>query len=209
MRNGARARISGSSGERSRPMLNASLMSAPRLRDRAPRAAGRNSRGCRRPSRSRSPPSSATGSAKNASIARRPRASVGRHAVVDDDRRSRWCGRRARSRPRPARSRRSAKSREVDDRAGCPSHAPFGSSMMLTCAATMRQPSGKRTQVCICRPILPGRAGATEQGRRDREIAAVGGDLGALQLARQADRRAARRGRPGSRRCRRGFRPPP
>ena len=30
------------------------------------------------------------------------------------------------------------------------------SSMMLTWAATIRQPSGKRTQVCICRPILPG-----------------------------------------------------
>ena len=32
----------------------------------------------------------------------------------------------------------------------------FGSSMMLTWAATIRQPSGKRTQVCICRPTLPG-----------------------------------------------------
>jgi hypothetical protein len=35
---------------------------------------------------------------------------------------------------------------------------PFAStsSITLTCAATIRQPSGKRTQVCICRPILPG-----------------------------------------------------
>jgi hypothetical protein len=32
----------------------------------------------------------------------------------------------------------------------------FGSSMKLTCAATTRQPSGKRTQVCICCPILQG-----------------------------------------------------
>ena len=31
-----------------------------------------------------------------------------------------------------------------------------GSSITLTCAATTRQPSGKRTQVCIWRPILPG-----------------------------------------------------
>ena len=29
-----------------------------------------------------------------------------------------------------------------------------GSSMMLTCAATILQPSGKRTQVCICRPTF-------------------------------------------------------
>ena len=31
-----------------------------------------------------------------------------------------------------------------------------GSSITLTCAATTRQPSSKRTQVCICRPIFPG-----------------------------------------------------
>ena len=30
-----------------------------------------------------------------------------------------------------------------------------GSSMTLTCAATTRQPSGQRIQVCICRPTLP------------------------------------------------------
>jgi len=30
-----------------------------------------------------------------------------------------------------------------------------GSSIVLTWAATMRQPSGKRTQVCIWRPTLP------------------------------------------------------
>ena len=30
-----------------------------------------------------------------------------------------------------------------------------GSSMRLTWAATMRQPSEKRIQVCVCRPILP------------------------------------------------------
>ena len=35
-------------------------------------------------------------------------------------------------------------------------HAAFGSSIRLTCAATTCQPSGKRTQVCICRPSLPG-----------------------------------------------------
>src|SRR5262249_37091798 len=34
--------------------------------------------------------------------------------------------------------------------------ATFGSSMMLTWAATILQPSGKRTQVCICRPTRPG-----------------------------------------------------
>src|SRR4051812_1161340 len=33
---------------------------------------------------------------------------------------------------------------------------PCGSSMMLTWAATIRQPSGKRTQVCIWRPTRPG-----------------------------------------------------
>ena len=32
----------------------------------------------------------------------------------------------------------------------------FGSSITLTWAATTNQPSGKRTQVCICRPTLPG-----------------------------------------------------
>ena len=31
-------------------------------------------------------------------------------------------------------------------------------SIMLTCAATIRQPSANRTQVCIWRPILPGEA---------------------------------------------------
>ena len=31
-----------------------------------------------------------------------------------------------------------------------------GSSITLMWAATIRQPSGKRTQVCICRPTLPG-----------------------------------------------------
>ena len=34
-------------------------------------------------------------------------------------------------------------------------HAGF-SSIRLTCAATTCQPSGKRTQVCIWRPTLPG-----------------------------------------------------
>ena len=32
----------------------------------------------------------------------------------------------------------------------------LGSSIKLTCAATTRQPSAKRTQVCICRPTFPG-----------------------------------------------------
>ena len=36
------------------------------------------------------------------------------------------------------------------------SSAYFGSSIMLTWAATTRQPSGKRTQVCICRPTFVG-----------------------------------------------------
>ena len=31
-------------------------------------------------------------------------------------------------------------------------------SIMLTCAAAMRQPSANRTQVCIWRPTLPGEA---------------------------------------------------
>ena len=54
----------------------------------------------------------------------------------------------------------------------CAHWRPFaGSSMRLTCAATTRQPSGKRTQVCICRPTLPGmlsrwnRVEATAQSR--------------------------------------------
>jgi len=34
--------------------------------------------------------------------------------------------------------------------------AYFGSSIVLTCAATTCQPSGNRTQVCIWRPTLPG-----------------------------------------------------
>jgi hypothetical protein len=37
--------------------------------------------------------------------------------------------------------------------------AHFPSSIRLTCAATTRQPCAKRTQVCICRPILPGAEG--------------------------------------------------
>ena len=44
----------------------------------------------------------------------------------------------------------------------------FGSSMTLIWAATMRQPSGKRTQVCICRPTLPG---AESRRNRVAEIA--------------------------------------
>ena len=40
--------------------------------------------------------------------------------------------------------------------AGQPVAHDAGSSMTLIWAATMRQPSGKRTQVCICRPIFPG-----------------------------------------------------
>src|SRR4051794_41166611 len=32
----------------------------------------------------------------------------------------------------------------------------LGSSIVLTCAATTRQPSGKRTHVCCWRPTLPG-----------------------------------------------------
>ncbi len=39
---------------------------------------------------------------------------------------------------------------------GSPFSLYFGSSMMLTWAATTRHPSGKRTQVCIWRPTLPG-----------------------------------------------------
>src|SRR5271156_5174302 len=38
-------------------------------------------------------------------------------------------------------------------------HGFTGSSMVLTCAATMRQPCGNRTQVCIVRVILPGARG--------------------------------------------------
>ncbi len=34
--------------------------------------------------------------------------------------------------------------------------AHAGSSIRLTCAATTCQPSANRTQVCICRPTLPG-----------------------------------------------------
>ena len=37
--------------------------------------------------------------------------------------------------------------------------ATGASSIMLTWAATMCQPSSKRTQVCICRPSLPGMLG--------------------------------------------------
>src|SRR6266852_1138212 len=32
----------------------------------------------------------------------------------------------------------------------------YSSPITLTCAATTNQPSGKRTQACICRPTLPG-----------------------------------------------------
>ena len=49
--------------------------------------------------------------------------------------------------------------------------------MTLTWAATIRQPSGKRAQVCICRPTLPG-ALAVKQRRGDRVVAAIGGDHG-------------------------------
>ena len=64
--------------------------------------------------------------------------------------------------------------------------------MTLTWAATMRQPSGKRTQVCICRPVLPGAVVAPEQRRRDRAVSAVGHDSRALQPALEARRRARR-----------------
>ncbi len=53
------------------------------------------------------------------------------------------------------RTRRLAVGRQHHDAGKPPVHAA-GSSMMLTWAATMRQPSAKRIQVCICRPILPG-----------------------------------------------------
>ena len=33
--------------------------------------------------------------------------------------------------------------------------AGYGTSMTLTCAATMRQPGGIRAQLCCCRPIRP------------------------------------------------------
>ncbi len=68
----------------------------------------------------------------------------------------------------------------------------YGKFMTLTCAATMRQPSGKRTQVCICRPILLRRRVAVEQGRRHREIAPVSRDLRPLQPPRQAGAGARR-----------------
>src|SRR5271156_6783722 len=35
----------------------------------------------------------------------------------------------------------------------------YHSAITLTWAATTNQPSGKRTQVCICRPTLPGMVG--------------------------------------------------
>ena len=66
----------------------------------------------------------------------------------------------------------------------------FGVSMMLTWAATTRQPSGNRAQVCIWRPTLPGIVGAAKQRRSDGVIAAVGGDDGIRQRACQACRRA-------------------
>src|SRR5690606_30619270 len=37
--------------------------------------------------------------------------------------------------------------------------ASLGGSIRLTCAATTRQPSGQRTQVCIWRPMRPGAEG--------------------------------------------------
>jgi hypothetical protein len=36
---------------------------------------------------------------------------------------------------------------------------PHVSAITLTCAATMRQPCGKRTQVCIWRPTFPDMVG--------------------------------------------------
>ena len=44
--------------------------------------------------------------------------------------------------------------RSAEDDAGQRFAHAEGSSMMLTWAATIRQPMGKRTHVCICRPIL-------------------------------------------------------
>jgi hypothetical protein len=38
-------------------------------------------------------------------------------------------------------------------------HGLTGSSIVLTCAATIRQPCGNRTHVCIVRVILPGARG--------------------------------------------------
>ena len=67
-----------------------------------------------------------------------------------------------------------------------------GSSMMLTCAATIRQPSGNRTQVCICRPTSSGRRFAVKQRRGHRGVAAIGRDHGLCGLAHQACRRARR-----------------
>ena len=69
--------------------------------------------------------------------------------------------RRPDSAPSPSKQRYAFQSSERHD----------GSSIMLTWAATMRQPSGKRTQVCICRPTLPAalsrrnRVAATAQSR--------------------------------------------
>ena len=71
-----------------------------------------------------------------------------------------------------------------------------GSSMTLTWAATMRQPSGKPHPALHLAADLARRAGAAEQGGGDREVAAVGRDLGALQRAREpAGERAARNAR--------------
>ena len=52
------------------------------------------------------------------------------------------------------RPRRLAVGREQRDAGDRRAHA--GSSITLIWAATIRQPCGKRTQVCICRPTLPG-----------------------------------------------------
>ncbi len=65
--------------------------------------------------------------------------------------------------------------------------------MTLTWAATIRQPSGKRTQVCICRPTLPGALSRRNRVAAIGAVAAVSDDAGPLEpRARPAGERAAR-----------------
>lgn len=57
---------------------------------------------------------------------------------------------------RVGRSRHVPRPLSEQSRRHCHGTPSAGWSIMLTCAATMRQPSSKRIQVCICRPTLPG-----------------------------------------------------
>ena len=157
----------------------------------SPRDAGASSRAASPPRRTRSATAAGNGRAHWRAPAWREAAGTGGFgrrrdrgdaAVLDCD---------VDRRRRPARRRSGARTTPSSPR----THGG-GSSMTLTWAATIRQPSGKRIQVCICRPILPGRAVAPEQRRGDRAVAAVGRRSGSSRACARGRPASARRGRP-------------